>query len=301
MLFGVCAGRRSLFTGQETIKVKGGRSVGITVRESVFGPVVTDAVEKSLYKGLPLALRWSAIDVAVQDTTLNAFRGLGAATDWADFRAALALVVAPSQNFLFADSATGDIGYTLAGKVPIRTNPDHTGEIPVPGTSSTEYAWSGFIAADQLPRSLAPPEGYIVTANNRVTPANYPLLITHDWTSGSNGYRAKRITQLITDKVAGGGKISQEDMKAIQLDTISELARDLKPLLESLTQGQLNAGGQSWRQNLLDWDMKMVRLRAALLPTSRPVPACLSSCRHASALPFSAQASGCRNSNSCLG
>jgi acyl-homoserine lactone acylase PvdQ len=45
-----------------------------------------------------------------QDTTLNAFRALGAAADWTSFRAALALFVAPAANFAFADSVTGDIG-----------------------------------------------------------------------------------------------------------------------------------------------------------------------------------------------
>lgn len=249
-----------LLAGKETIEVRGQRSVELSVRTSVFGPVVTDVLDKAEYRGPALALRWSAIDSDLQDTTLNAFRLLGDATDWTDFRAALAQVVAPSQNFLFADGTTGDIGYTLSGKVPTRANPAHTGEIPVPGTSSTDYAWSGYIPAEQLPRSLAPPEGYIVSANNRVPPANYPLLITHDWASGSNGYRAKRITQLITDKIAASAKVSPEDMKAIQLDTVSELARDLQPLLETLPQSVLSADGVKWSQKLMEWDLAMVSL-----------------------------------------
>lgn len=258
-----------VLAGRETIKVKGQRSVELSVRTSVFGPVVTDVVDKTDYRGPPLALRWSAIDSDLQDTTLNAFRMLGDASDWTDFRAALAQVVAPSQNFLFADGTTGDIGYVLSGKVPTRANPAHTGEIPVPGTSSTEYAWSSFISADELPRSLAPPEGFIVSANNQVSPANYPLLITHDWASGSNGYRAKRITQLIADKISASAKLSPEDMKNIQLDTVSELARDLMPLLETLPQSALSADGQIWRQKLMDWDLAMVSfcLPPALLPT----------------------------------
>jgi penicillin amidase len=261
---------RMLLAGKETIKVKGQRSVELSVRTSVFGPVVTDVVDKSEYRGPPLALRWSAIDSELQDTTLNAFRLLGNASDWTGFRAALAHVVAPSQNFLFADGTTGDIGYALSGKVPTRANPAHTGQVPVPGTSSTAYAWSGFISAQQLPRSLAPPEGFIVSANNRVSPANYPLLITHDWASGSNGYRAKRITQLITDKISASAKVSPEDMKAIQLDTVSELARDLKPLLETLPQSALSADGVKWIQQLIAWDLAMV----SIYPPSSRLPEC---------------------------
>lgn len=164
-------------TRKEMIKIRGSKSEEITIRESIFGPVVTDVIGKS-YRGPPLALQWTVIEKATQDTTLNGFRALGAAADWAAFRAALALFVAPASNFVFADSVTGDIGYVMAGKVPIRANAEHTGEYPVPGISSTAYAWSGFIEAEQKPRSLAPPEGYIVSANNRATPPNYPLAIT---------------------------------------------------------------------------------------------------------------------------
>eukprot|EP01051_Picozoa_sp_SAG22_P010485 SAG22_NODE_947_length_6367_cov_23.437460_5_plen_91_part_00 len=45
----------------------------------------------------PLALRWTAIDPSVPDTTLQAFHLLGTAADWPDFRNALAKLVAPAQ------------------------------------------------------------------------------------------------------------------------------------------------------------------------------------------------------------
>ena len=217
----------------ENIKVRGDAAVPIKIRTSVFGPVVTDLIDPRVYGArAPLALRWTAIDsAALPDTTANAFRALGNASDWTEFRAALAQYVAPSQNFLFASST--DIGYVLAGKVPIRTNPAHSGEFPVPGSSSTQYPWSGFIEADQMPRSLAPPEGFIVAANNRATPPNYPLRITEDWDAGSNGYRAKRIADRITALI-NARKLTVADMKTIQMDTTSELARDLRPLLVRL-------------------------------------------------------------------
>ena len=146
----------------------------------------------------------------------------------------------------------------MAGKVPTRSNAEHTGQYPVPGISTTAYAWSGFIGAEQMPRSLAPPEGYIASADNRATPQNYPLLITRDWSSGSEGYRARRITKLITDRIAAGGKVSVADMKAFQLDTTSGLAEDLKPLLESLPTSTLSGAGRRWQQQQLSsWNMDM--------------------------------------------
>ena len=68
-------------------------------------------------------------DAAVADTTLQAFRELGLASDWATFRAALAKMVCPSQNFVFADAATGTVGYQMPGKIPVRPKPSFRGRL----------------------------------------------------------------------------------------------------------------------------------------------------------------------------
>ena len=57
---------RAFVTRKETVKVRGERDAEITIRESVFGPVVTDVIGKTEYRGLPLALRWTAIESATQ-------------------------------------------------------------------------------------------------------------------------------------------------------------------------------------------------------------------------------------------
>ena len=102
-----------------------------------------------------LALRWTAIDPAVADTTLQAFRQLGVATDWTSFRAALLLMVCPSQNFVFASANDGTVGYQLPGKIPIRA-PGHTGEYPVPGNVTT-WQWQGAL---QPPLHSRPMRGH---------------------------------------------------------------------------------------------------------------------------------------------
>jgi penicillin amidase len=67
------------------------------------------------------------------------------------------------------------------------------GTIPVPGWTD-EYEWTGFIPFEELPYTFNPAEGYIVTANNQVPPADYPYLITKDW---DYGFRANRIVNMI--------------------------------------------------------------------------------------------------------
>jgi hypothetical protein len=43
-------------------------------------------------------------------------------------------------------------------------------------------------------------QGFIASANNRVTMPGFNYSIARDWDSGSDGYRAKRITQMILNK-----------------------------------------------------------------------------------------------------
>jgi len=117
--------------------------------------------------------------------------------------------VAPAQNFVYAD-IYGNIGYQLPGLIPIRV-PGDTGMIPMPGNGS--YDWLGYIPFDSLPFTLNPSEGFIVSANNKITPSNYnyTILNDYDWKAP---FRAERITELIQ----ATPQLSLNDMIAIQLD-----------------------------------------------------------------------------------
>ena len=83
----------------------------------------------------------------------------------------------PGQNFVYAD-VDGNIGYQVAGRLPIRKNYD--GDVPVDG-SSGEYEWEGFIPFEQLPPFYNPPQGWIITANQNPFPANYPYRVHGDF------------------------------------------------------------------------------------------------------------------------
>ncbi|MDX2974688.1 penicillin acylase family protein, partial [Kribbella solani] len=100
--------------------------------------------------------------------------------------------------------------------------------IPAPGWDS-KYAWTGYLKFDQLPNEYNPERGYIVTANQAVVdPDDYPYTLTTDWGYGT---RSQRITDLIKQKIEGGGKISTDDMRQMQLDSSSEIAKLLVPRL----------------------------------------------------------------------
>jgi penicillin amidase len=202
----------------ETIKVKDAADVTMTITSTVHGPLV-DGVIPLIKK--PTALQWTA---GGPDGLISALIHLQTAHDWASVRAALSTWDAPGQNFVYADTK-GNIGYQATGKIPIRKQ--GTGAAPVDGASG-DYDWTGTIPFDEMPNAYNPPEHYIVTANNRVVGDQYPHLITTVW---SPGYRAARIEELLK----ATPKLTVDDFKRIQLDTVSEYAKTVAPLYASLT------------------------------------------------------------------
>ncbi|MFI9831666.1 penicillin acylase family protein [Streptomyces sp. NPDC051913] len=224
-------------TREETIKVAGGKSKTIVVRETNNGPLLSDR-DDELVKvgkkatvdtaapdrgdGYGIALRWTALQAG---TTMDAVFAMDKAANWSDFRAAATLFEVPSQNLVYADSK--NIGYTLPGRIPTRAK-GVDGSIPQPGWDS-KYRWTGWIQQDELPYEYNPSRGYIVTANQAVVDQDkYPYTLTTDWGYGT---RSQRITDLIQSKIDDGGKISTDDMRQMQVDNSSEIAKLLVPKL----------------------------------------------------------------------
>lgn len=184
-------------------------------RATRHGPLISDVTSQ---RGRALALRWTALDPG--DTTLTAMLVLNYAGNWEEFLASMRKYVAPSQNFVYAD-VDGNIGYFAPGRIPIRASGD--GSTPVPGWNDA-YAWTDWIPFEALPQAFNPAQGYVVTANNRVTPEGYPYFITNRWAAP---YRAERITALVTGKP----DLTVEDFARFQADQFSVQAAELLPLL----------------------------------------------------------------------
>ncbi|MYW18766.1 penicillin acylase family protein [Streptomyces sp. SID2955] len=230
---------RPFRTREETIRVAGGKSKTIVVRQTQDGmPLLSDRDDELVQvgrkasvnaaapdrgDGYGIALRWTALDPG---TSMDAVFALDKAGDWDGFRAAAAEFDVPSQNLVYA-STDNHIGYTLPGRIPARSAKD-AGALPVPGWEP-KYRWKGFIKQDELPHEYDPARGYIVTANQAVVdPDKYPYTLTTDWGYGA---RSQRITDLIESKIKDGGKISTDDMRQMQLDNSSEIAKLLVPKL----------------------------------------------------------------------
>ncbi|MFJ5722261.1 penicillin acylase family protein [Streptomyces sp. NPDC093149] len=245
-------------TREETIKVAGGKSRTITVRETNNGPLVSDRSSEletvgqkapvgnsapDRADGYAVALKWTALDPG---KSMDAVFELNRAKDFKSFRAAAEHFEVPSQNLIYADTKN-NIGYQAPGKIPVRLQGD--GTMPSPGWSS-EYGWKKDpVPFYELPYEYNPKRGYIVTANQPVIDEKYPHLLTKDWGYGT---RSQRINDLIQSKIKGGGKISTEDMQKMQMDNTSEIAALLVPELM-----KINISDKSVReaQKLLEgWD-----------------------------------------------
>jgi penicillin amidase len=212
---------------QETIGIKGRAPINVIVRITRHGPLISDAINennRATRQGTavaavePLAFRWTALDP--DDSTVTSILRLNEARNWDEFTGALRDFVVPSQNFVYAD-VEGHIGYYAPGRFPIRGRGDGT-SISDGWTSADE--WKGWVPFDQLPHTFDPPEHYVVSANEKPTPASYPQVIGGEF---SEPYRAQRIIDRLRQKP----KLTSDDFASIQADSYSLHAKALVPVL----------------------------------------------------------------------
>jgi len=203
---------------EERIRVRGGGEVKKTIRFTRHGPVISDFTQ-GCAAGEVLAFRWTAHDPSAE---FRALYGVNRARDWDEFLESLSHQVAPTLNYVYADSS-GNIGYSLAGKIPLRAQPHSL--LPLPGWSGA-YDWKGYVPFSELPRLYNPPEGLIATANNAVVDRSYPYYLSDLF---EPPYRIQRIKELLTAK----DKFSLDDMAEIQKDVVSVQAREMTAALRA--------------------------------------------------------------------
>ncbi|HKJ92113.1 MAG TPA: penicillin acylase family protein [Longimicrobiales bacterium] len=189
---------------EQQIQVRGrDRPVPLQILVTRHGPIVSD-VAPGLGDRL-IALRWTAQDPA---HTVRALDAINRASGWDDFVRAMRDFDDPSQNVVYADTA-GHIGYYMGGTVPLR-NGHKPPMLPVPGWTGA-WDWTGTLPFDQHPHVLDPPDGFIVTANNKQAAGSVADLISQDW---EEPFRAMRILQM----VHAGGPFDAADVAAMQID-----------------------------------------------------------------------------------
>jgi penicillin amidase len=207
-------GREYLFRGEwrpavvhrEEIRVKGRAEPEVLeVVETHHGPVITEPIGAEGDE--PLALAWTALR---ESSWTPVGIDVGGMRTGAELVEGFESYSVPPMNLVWAD-AEGSIGYKLVGKIPVRSGgcPD----VPKPGWTG-EHEWEGYVPYPELPEVTNPDSGVVVTANNRIAPADYPHHITSEYL---DGYRAARIEQLLAERE----RHSLADFERMQVDLYS--------------------------------------------------------------------------------
>ncbi|MFQ5709272.1 MAG: penicillin acylase family protein [bacterium] len=237
-------GWRQLKIVEEKIAVKDRGAVPLQIVFTQHGPIISQHHPLLKEARTAVAMRWTGQQPSDE---MAAILKIMKAGNWHEFTGALREYKVPAQNFVFA-SASGDIGYYLGGAIPVRKNA--TGMFPHNGWLG-RGEWLGEVPFEKLPHVLNPPEGFIVTANNKIVDDRYPYYITYLWEPPS---RATRIRQRLAEKE----KFSLDDFKVIQSDLFSTHAQRIMPLLLQAVRQQLESHPDEKLEliyNLIrDWD-----------------------------------------------
>jgi len=221
---------------KETIRVRGMPDVTLSVATTRWGPVLPEVLP-----GRSVAVHWTALDPEATDLGLLY---LSEAEDVSEALAVLKRAGGPPLNALVADSH-GDIGWTYTGRIPARSGLD--------GLTSRSWAdgsrgWKGYIAPDEIPQRVNPPQGFLVSANQRMLGTAYPHVIGQDFDSG---YRAWRIAEQL-EAMRG---ITERDLLKLQLDTKTDFYRPYQRLaLAALAETPGAVDSSDLRRNLEAWD-----------------------------------------------
>ena len=227
---------------EETIRVKGGEPVKLTLRRSPHGPIVNDALGANAGK-TPIAMWWAFLET--DNPILDAFYQLGRANSLDKARAAVEKIEAPGLNVIYAN-ASGDIGWWAAAKLPQR--PEGVNPSFILDGASGEAAKPGFLPFSANPQEENPARGYIISANYQpqsptgvAIPGYYNL-----------ADRGARLNERLAEP---GVKWDTHNSQALQLDDGTGYGpRLLAPILDDLRSAAADDREHALVEQLASWD-----------------------------------------------
>jgi penicillin amidase len=225
-------------TRTERIDIRGGASRVVNVVVTRHGPIIAGDPRT----GAALALR--SVQFAEIDLSFDCLPRMIQAGTVAEVYEATRGWGLIDHNLVAAD-ASGSIRHHVRALVPRR--PRANGWLPVPGWTGA-HEWDGWIAHEAMPCVINPPDGLIVTANNRVV-ADGPDYLCIDC---HPPHRAKRMLELLE----AIGLVSPDDAAVIHADVRLPHGPLLRACLSDLP--PLPDEDAEWlRTELLAWDDEM--------------------------------------------
>jgi penicillin G amidase len=228
---------------KEVIRVRGWFPCEIAIRETEYGPVISDAPFLDRYQGPDISLRWMGHRPSDE---VSAFLAANRAGDWKEFRAAFADYAVSGMNVVYAD-AGGNVGQLMAVRLPRRGKGAPADLLTVPADS--DAAWEFPASQPDLPDWYNPADGFVVSANNLPAAVGFPVGYLFP-----PGDRHLRIRALLE----GSREIGLDRIKAIQADVNSPSCDRVRSLLcariEATGAAKEGKGIRSMLLCLAEWD-----------------------------------------------
>jgi penicillin amidase len=228
-------GWREAAVRTELVSVRGGEPVAAPVWETRHGPVV----HGDPLTGIAVALKYTGtyrpnrgFECMLPMLTARDVTALAGAQDgWVD----------PVNNLVCADTG-GKIAYQCRGELPVRSSAAHR-RLPVPGWDGS-CEWTGTVPFGDLPRTIDPDAGFVMTANHAIVDGDEPY-ISYTF---AQPFRAERLRSALS----GPAALSVADLEGLQADTVSWAALAWTRLLGGL--GPLDGDSERARAMLAGWD-----------------------------------------------
>jgi penicillin amidase len=232
-------GPRKIVVHKETIEVKNGESETLTVRETIWGPLLAE----DAYPEASIAVSWighKLRGVNIRQLELEKANNVSEALGIAN------TMGVPPQNFVCGD-AMGNIGWTIAGQIPLRGDFDAR----LPADWSEESGWQGWVAPEDYPRIINPESGRVWTANARVVDGDALDVV------GLGGYDLGARARQIRDGLFAKSEFVPAAMLAIQTDDRALFLQRWRDLLIDVLDDQAvngNPARQEYRDLAQNWD-----------------------------------------------
>jgi penicillin amidase len=232
---------------RKQLKVKDSLDVVLTIRYTDQGPLINDLVDNPIKPDRQiLSMRWvgqQAGNELLALYELNWSDRLAKVTGWLpEFRV-------PGLSLMYAD-VSGNIAQFILGRFPIRTGDP---VIPMPAWQQAT-TWSGYLSYNELPRTINPPEGFIVHANQPLESNAYI----------GNFYEPDSRYRVIREALNAKASLTVDELKALQLETLSAHARDnTRIIVASISKSQRSKAINEALNYLINWDYRYDKAAAA--------------------------------------
>lgn len=210
---------------RETIHVAGADDVLLDVDWTIWGPLLAPD-----YRGRTRAIRWTAHDAEKVAATLLPMES---ARTLDEGLASAGHTGTPAFNQIIA-SWDGRIAWSVYGGMPLREGVDGQ----VPASWADGRGWRGYLAPEEHPRIVDPPDGRLWTANARVVDG--PMLAV----IGDGSYEIGSRARIIRDRLTAKDRFAPRDLLAIQLDDSALFLERWRTLLLEVLASPGAAGDQ---------------------------------------------------------